>query len=136
MIFNVVYTMSLNIYHIQFVMLVVRDMESAIAFYRDMLGMQIKILTTDWVEFELGETVFILRPESADRKVDTRDQRIVKGCLLGFEVPNLRLAIEDLRLCDVSIRLEPTHTPHGYIAEVADPDGHPITLTERNHVAI
>ena len=53
--------MRLN-YAIKFV----ADMDKAIAFYRDTLGLELKFQSPFWSEFATGQTTLALHPASAD----------------------------------------------------------------------
>lgn len=44
----------------------VSDMDSAVAFYRDALGLNLRFQSPSWSEFDTGETTLALHPASED----------------------------------------------------------------------
>lgn len=59
----------------------VADMDKAIAFHRDVLGLTLKFQTPFWTEFETGETTLALHPASAEHPPG--------GVQLGYSVEDL-----------------------------------------------
>ena len=64
-----------------YVMKFVSDMDAAVAFYRDTLGLPLKFQSPGWSEFATGETTLALHPASADNPAG--------GCELGFSVADI-----------------------------------------------
>ena len=64
-----------------YVMKFVSDMDAAVAFYRDDLGLTLKFQSPGWSEFVTGETTLALHPASADNPAG--------GCELGFSVDDI-----------------------------------------------
>jgi len=63
------------------VILLVDDLKRSVLFYRDVLGLQIRQETDDWVEFSKGtKTVLALHPSK--KRHDKKPQR--PGMLIGF----------------------------------------------------
>jgi catechol 2,3-dioxygenase-like lactoylglutathione lyase family enzyme len=59
----------------------VSDMDVAVAFYRDELGLTLKFQTLDWSEFSTGETTLALHIASDDNPAG--------DCELGFSVEDI-----------------------------------------------
>jgi lactoylglutathione lyase len=49
---------------LKYVMKFVADMNKAVAFHRDVLGLKLRFQTPEWTEFETGETSLALHPAS------------------------------------------------------------------------
>ncbi len=64
-----------------YVMKFVSDMDAAIVFYRDTLGLPLKFQTPGWSEFVTGETTLALHIASDDNPAG--------GCELGFSVEDI-----------------------------------------------
>jgi len=64
-----------------YVMKFVSDMDAAVAFYRDTLGLPLKFQTPGWSEFVTGETTLALHIASPDNPAG--------GCELGFSVEDI-----------------------------------------------
>jgi catechol 2,3-dioxygenase-like lactoylglutathione lyase family enzyme len=64
-----------------YVMKFVADMDKAVAFYRDTLGLTLKFHSPGWSEFITGETTLALHPAS--------DTHPAGSCELGFRVEDL-----------------------------------------------
>jgi len=66
---------------LQYVIKFVADMDRAVTFYRDVLGLPLKFHSSGWSEFVTGETILALHPAS---------QKNLAGAVeLGFNVPDL-----------------------------------------------
>ena len=64
---------------LQYVIKFVADMDRAVTFYRDVLGLPLKFHSSGWSEFVTGETILALHPAS---------QKNLAGAVeLGFNVP-------------------------------------------------
>ena len=48
------------------VMIVVRDMERSVAFYRDVLGLRLLIRQDNWSQFDAGNIILGLHPEGEE----------------------------------------------------------------------
>jgi lactoylglutathione lyase len=93
----------------------VDDMDQAVAFHRDILGLQLKYASPFWSEFATGETTLALHAASPDHPPG--------GVQLGFGADSLA----DFYARRDELRLEYTQPPtemHGmHIARFRDPDG-------------
>jgi predicted enzyme related to lactoylglutathione lyase len=49
---------------LKYVMKFVADMNEAVAFHRDVLGLTLRFQTPEWTEFDTGETMLALHPSS------------------------------------------------------------------------
>jgi len=99
----------------------VADMDEAVAFYRDKLGLEPKFQSPFWSEFATGETTLALHPASEDNPAG--------GVELGFAAENLgdlyarrdELGIEFTR---------PPHEEHGtHIAQMRDCEGAHVSVS-------
>ena len=63
------------------VILLVSDMKESMKFYKDVLGMELKQQTEDWVEFSKQGTVLALHPTKEKKKL-TKNINM----LIGFNV--------------------------------------------------
>jgi lactoylglutathione lyase len=108
------------------VILLVRDMKQSSEFYRNVLGMQLKHDSEDWVEFSKGTTtVLALHPA---RKAHNTLKRT--GMLVGFNVSDLDDVCRQLEKKKVKFYKKQTEEPFGKHAIIQDPDGHLISLVE------
>jgi lactoylglutathione lyase len=93
----------------------VDDMDQAVAFHRDVLGLQLKYASPFWSEFATGETTLALHPAMDEHKPGSVQ--------LGFAADSLA----DFYARRDELRLEFTQPPtemHGmHIARFRDPDG-------------
>ena len=64
-----------------YVMKFVADMDTAVAFYRDTLGLELRFQSPDWSEFVTGETTLALHKAS--------DRNPAGACELGFGVEDI-----------------------------------------------
>lgn len=114
------------------VILLVDDLERSAQFYKDTIGLKLKVKTTDWIEFFEKGTTLALHPRRRRRKdVDDDDDRDGHpNVLVGFMVADLDQVIKDLRAKDVRFFKEPTTEPFGKHAIILDPDDHLISIAE------
>ena len=109
------------------VILLVRDIKKSIEFYRDVLGMQLKRESEDWVELSKGSsTVLALHPA---RKSPENTQKQT-GMLVGFNVTDLQDVCRELEKKKVKFYKKQTEENFGKHAIIEDPDGHLVSLVE------
>jgi lactoylglutathione lyase len=106
------------------VILLASDMRRSIKFYKDVLGMELKQRSKDWVEFSKQGTVLALHP--------TKKKKIKKNnsMLIGFNVSDLQALSDRLKKKKVKFYKKITKEQFGKHAIIKDPDGHLISLVE------
>jgi predicted enzyme related to lactoylglutathione lyase len=109
--------MRLN-YTIKFV----SDMDAAVAFHRDTLGLKLGFHSPFWSEFETGETKLALHPASPENPAGTVQ--------LGLGVEDLDTFLAHAQAQGVAIT-SPAREVHGTrIARIRDPEGAEISVSE------
>jgi len=93
----------------------VADMDKAIAFYRDTLGLPLKFQTTKWTEFATGSTTLALHPASAENPPGTLQA--------GFTVPDIHQFYGEATAKGVEFVSPPTAQEFGTIAGFRDCEG-------------
>ena len=109
------------------VILLVEDMERSAQFYKDTIGLKLKVKTNDWIEFFDKGTTIALHPR---RRKDVDDNNGHTNILVGFMVSDLDEVVKDLKAKDVRFFKEPKSEPFGKHAIIVDPDGHLISIAE------
>jgi predicted enzyme related to lactoylglutathione lyase len=109
--------MRLN-YAIKFV----SDMDTAVAFYRDTLGITLAFQSPFWSEFDTGETKLALHPASADNPAGT-----VQLGLDTTDIDNFHASGQTVGLTFTS---PPTDVHGTRIARFRDPEGAEITVSQ------
>jgi lactoylglutathione lyase len=107
------------------VILLVSDLKKSIKFYNNVLGMELKQRTKDWVEFSRQGTVLALHPVKKKKKLTKNNSMLV-----GFNVSELETVCSDLKKRKVKFHKKLTNEPFGKHAIIEDPDGHLISLAE------
>jgi predicted enzyme related to lactoylglutathione lyase len=93
----------------------VADMDRAVTFYRDTLGLALKFSSPGWSEFATGETTLALHPASAENPAGTTH--------LGFGATDVAAVHRDLAAKGVRFTRPPT-PEHGItLAEFVDSEG-------------
>ena len=108
--------MKLN-YAIKFV----ADMDQAIDFYRDSLGLELKFQSPFWSEFATGETTLALHPASAENPAG--------GVQLGFSVDDLAGFYARREELGLSFTQAPTEMHGVHIARFRDADGAEVSIS-------
>jgi len=110
--------MRLN-YAIKFV----SDMDSAVAFYRDTLGLKLGFQSPFWTEFETGGTKLALHPASGENPAGTVQ--------LGFGTDDIDGFHAAAPANGIAFTQSPTDMHGTRIARFLDPDGAEISLSNR-----
>ena len=93
----------------------VDDMDRAVAFYRDHIGLSLKFATPEWTEFASGETTLALHPADPDHPAGSVQ--------LGFGSDDID-AFHTAATAAGVVFTRPIETVHGMrIARVRDADG-------------
>src|SRR5574338_958011 len=108
--------MRLN-YAIKFV----ADMGTAVAFYRDRLGLDLKFESPFWSEFATGETTLALHPSSAENPAGTVQ--------LGFASDDLATFHSRRDELGITFTQPPTEMHGVHIARFRDADGAEISVS-------
>jgi len=94
----------------------VADMNRAVTFYRDVLGLPLKFQSPGWSEFGTGETTLALHPASAKNPAG--------GVELGFTVPDLQEFHREMSQKGVQFSMPPTKQDFGGdLAQFIDSEG-------------
>jgi lactoylglutathione lyase len=110
-------SMRLN-YAIKFV----SDMDSAVAFYRDTLGLKLRWASPFWTEFETGDTSLALHPASDDNPAG--------NVQLGLRVDDLDAFIGEAQANGIEITSPPREVHGTRIARFRDPEGAEISVSQ------
>jgi lactoylglutathione lyase len=101
----------------------VADMDQAISFYRDTLGLALKFQSPEWSEFVTGDTTLALHAASAQHPAGSVE--------LGFGVPDLQAFLVELTANGVPITRPPTAEGGTLIAQFRDCDGAECSVSEQ-----
>jgi lactoylglutathione lyase len=94
----------------------VADMDKAVKFYRDVLGLKLKFESPGWSEFATGETTLSLHPSS--------DKNPAGKVELGFTVPNVEAFYREMCAKGVMFSMPPKKQDFGgVLAQFVDSEG-------------
>ena len=93
----------------------VRDMDEAIRFHGEKLGLKLRFRSPEWTEFETGATTLALHLASPENPAGT--------CQLGFGVPGIEAFYAKARAEGVEFTRPPTELHGQKIAKFRDCDG-------------
>jgi predicted enzyme related to lactoylglutathione lyase len=102
----------------------VSDLQKAVAFYRDVLGMKLTAPGEFWAELEVGSTTIGLC-------VPPPGVSGPPGCAVALAVDDVSEAVEELRAKGVTIVAGPEESPVCYWAIIKDMDGNFIWIHHR-----
>lgn len=99
----------------------VSDMDRAVAFYRDVLGLKPGYTSPHWSDFKIGDIKIGLHPpfDGSSAPYSVRN----KGWKIGLEVSDLAEFREKLKVAGVWTAAEYHDIPGGVILDFEDPDG-------------
>ncbi len=115
------------------VILFTSDLEHAVRFYRDDLGLPLQNTTKDTAEFFSSGTKIIIRrvDGKAGAKAEQVKGKVARpGILLGFTIQNLDELCELLKKKGVRFLKEPREETFGKHTIILDPDEHMISLAQ------
>jgi catechol 2,3-dioxygenase-like lactoylglutathione lyase family enzyme len=106
---------------LKYVIANVSDLEAAVAFWRDTVGLKLKFQTPEWAEFDTGATRLALQPASPTNPAGTWQP--------GLRVPDLTAKRAELSARGVNMDAMP-HEEHGFLLSLfIGPDGAPASLS-------
>jgi lactoylglutathione lyase len=122
---------------LDYVMVNVADMNRSIAFYRDLLGFEVKMESPGWTEFKTGDTVLALHGGGEPRTPSADDGKKAGVCTFGFNCEDVDKTCDALKAKGVRFVMEPTERPQEGIklAVCLDPDGLAISFAQSLHAA-
>ncbi len=119
---------------IDYTMIVVSDMQRSVEFYRDTLGIPLKMQSPEWTEFDTGATTLALHGGGTPKEYhDTGDQSKTAGaCSIGFNVDDVDKTYEELKAKGIKFVMPPTQREGEGIklAVGLDPDGLAISFAQ------
>lgn len=100
---------------LHYVIKFVADMDRAVAFHRDALGLKLRFATPEWTEFDTGTTTLALH---------AADERHPAGsCQLGFGSEALDQLYAEREARGIAFTMAPADLHGQRIARFVDPDG-------------
>jgi predicted enzyme related to lactoylglutathione lyase len=116
------------------IILLVADAPKLIRFYRDVLELEVKQESEDWIELSTkeGSTVLALYPKRDKKKPSNVKQGLDGGrnTLIGFNVSDLDSVCNELDKRGVSFFKRPSEESFGKHAIIEDPEGNLISIAE------
>ena len=106
---------------LSYVMKFVADMDKAVAFYRDTLGLTLKFQSPGWSEFVTGETTLALHPASEKAPAGTTE--------LGFSTGEIDAIHRKLAAQGVIFTRPPTDEHGTKLATFLDCEGAEVSLS-------
>ncbi len=118
-----------------YVILIVEDMDRALRFYTDVLGLRLGHRSGDYAQLDTGATRLGLYTRGAMGKTLGMSLKPpahdAPGFEIGFKVPDVEEVFSELVGRGASAVMPPTDRPWGQrTAYVRDPDGHLIELAQ------
>lgn len=100
----------------------VADMDRAVRFYRDVIGLPLKFQSPGWSEFSTGETTLALHPASHKNPAGKLE--------LGFSVPDIERFHDVMSSKGVQFAMPPTKQDFGgVLAEFVDSEGAHVSVS-------
>ncbi len=106
------------------VMVVASDIDKSVAFYRDVLGLQLQFSSPHWAQFDVGGVTLGLHPATEHTPV------CPGGTSFGFCVDDIEATLADLKSKGANVVYRATES-FGELAIIADPDGYGVQIGQR-----
>ncbi len=113
---------------IAFVHYCTQDLDRALKFYRDVLGLQLRVQNDEWIEFDVGGQRLALR--QVDSMPSLPESANPAGAMVWLEAKPIEQAIIKLKENNAKFINDLESFSYGKMATFADPDGNPIGLYE------
>ena len=107
------------------IMVVVKDMDRSVAYYRDVLGLKLLFKQSNWSQFDAGNILIGLHPEGDEVKVSPST-----GMSFGIYVDDVTATAAEIKRRGGHISIQPRNEPFGRWALAKDPDGYNIQIIE------
>lgn len=107
----------------KYIMLMVPDIASAVKFYSEGLGLEIKVNTPGWAELDAGGTTIALHYSHGAAQVGNSP-------ILSFNVDDIYQAISQLEGFGGALEGTVREPSFGKVAAVRTPDGHLLSLLQ------
>ena len=116
---------------VSYAIVFVSDMRSAVAFYRDVIGLPLRFESPQWSEFATdGATLALHATDASGSGVDEPHEHAAGRCRPGLSVPDLDAFHVRMVEKQVPCRQEPTEVFGSRVAQYVDPDGLVISVGE------
>ena len=116
---------------VNYAIVFVSDMDHAVLFYRDVLGLPLKFESPEWTEFATDGATLALHSSEGPEPVKDNPQHVPAGrCRPGFCVPDLDEFHKKMVEKAVPCAQEPKEVFGVRIAQYVDPDGLAISVSE------
>ncbi len=116
---------------VNYAIVFVSDMQKAVAFYRDVLGLPLRFESPEWTEFATdGATLALHAGEAAGAPKDDPKRTPAGRCRPGLTVPDLDAFHKRMVEKKVTCLQEPKDVFGARIAQYLDPDGLGISVSE------
>ena len=106
---------------LSYVIKFVADMDRAVTFYRDVLGLPLKFQSPGWSEFLTGETTLALHAAGPDHPAGQ--------ARLGFRVPDLQAFYQEMTAKGIQFTMPPTMQFGVLLAEFVDSEGAEVSVS-------
>ena len=108
--------------NLSYVIKFVADMDRAVTFYRDSVGLPLKFQSPEWSEFSTGETVLALHQASEKNPAGKME--------LGFNVPDLQQFHTEMTGKGVEFPMSPRKQDYGgMLAQFLDSEGSHVSVS-------
>jgi lactoylglutathione lyase len=105
----------------------VADMDRAVKFYREVLGLTLKFQSPGWSEFSTGSTTLALHPATETNPPGKAE--------IGFNVADLQKFYEEMKAKQVKFPMPPKKQDFGgMLAQLEDSEGSHISVAEERAV--
>jgi lactoylglutathione lyase len=100
----------------------IADMDRAVRFYRDIIGLPLKFQSPGWSEFATGDITLALHPASEKNPAGKVE--------MGFNVPNLQEFHAEMQAKGVGFLMAPAKQDFGgMLAQFVDSEGAHVTVS-------
>ena len=116
---------------LDYCMVMVSDMAKSVAFYRDVLGLELKMESPGWTEFNTGNTTLALHA-GGEKPSQPLNEKLAGMCSIGFYTDNVDEMAKQLTAKGAMMVMPPTERPNEGIKlmVVVDPDGMGISYAQ------
>ncbi|MFQ5705059.1 MAG: VOC family protein [Gemmatimonadales bacterium] len=116
---------------VNYAIVFVSDMDRSVAFYRDVVGLELKFESPDWTEFATdGATLALHKSHEPTDRAGGQDGMPAGRCRPGLQVPDLDEFHRRMLTHAVSCIQNPTEVFGSRVAQYRDPDGLVISVGE------